>query len=144
MPGPTPLSLGDYAFVSLGFSFNEMGFDLQTPSADVEVAGRMDALHWCGPKSEQRTIKGVLFPAEFGGEDSLQGLAAAAKRGEVMPLVTGGGDILGNYRVISITHEQTAITARGGARKLSYTITVRRIEGDAGGLGGLIQQLFSI
>jgi phage protein U len=138
--GPTPIALGPYQFQALGFGMTDLNRDLQTPWAEIDVAMRFDALHWTGPKSDSVTIKGVLFPQEFGGLAALNGIAAAARAGRPLTLVTGAGDVGGRFVVVSVSEDWSYIDARGRPRRDAYQIQLRRYAG-ASGLGGILGAL---
>lgn len=138
--GPTPIALGPYHFQALGFHMTDLTRDLQTPWAEIDVAMRFDALHWTGPKSDAVTIKGVLFPQEFGGLASLNGIAAAARAGRPLTLVTGAGDVGGHFVVVSVSEDWGFIDARGRPHRDAYQIQLRRYTG-ASGLGGILAAL---
>lgn len=140
MSGPTPIALGPYQFQALGFHMTDLTRDLQTPWAEIDVAMRFDALHWTGPKSDSVTIKGVLFPEEFGGMAALNGIAASAKAGRPLMLVTGAGDVGGRFVVTALTEDWSFIDAAGRPRRDAYQITLRRYHG-ASGLGGILSAL---
>ena len=135
--GPTPIALGQFQFQALGFHMSELTRDLQTPWAELDVAMRFDALHWTGPKSDGVTIKGVLFPEEFGGLGTLHGLAAAARSGRPLTLVTGAGDVGGRFVVTSINEDWSCIDAAGRPRRDAFQIQLRRYTGGSG-VGGII------
>lgn len=134
--GPTPVALGPYQFQALGFQFTDLSRDLQAPWSEIEVAMRFDALHWTGPKSDSVTIKGVLFPRELGGLGSLNGIAAAARSGQTLMLVTGAGDVGGRFAVVAVTEDWSFIDARGRPHRDAYQITLRR-DTRSVGLAGL-------
>lgn len=139
MAGPTPIALGQFQFQALGFHLTDLTRDLQTPWAEIDVAMRFDALHWTGPKSDSVTIKGVLFPEEFGGLNSLHGIAASARAGKPLTLATGAGDIGGKFVVIGISEDWTVIDGRGRPRRDAYQIQLRKLQNSsAGGLGGAL------
>lgn len=140
--GPTPIALGDYQFQALGFGMSDLSRDLQTPWSEIDVAMRFDALHWTGPKSDSVTISGVLFPEEFGGLASLNGIASAARSGRPLTLVTGAGDVGGKFVVQSISEDWTFIDAQGRPRRDAYKISLKRYTGGGGGLGGILTRLF--
>lgn len=137
MSGPTPLTLGPYPFQALGFSYKDLKRKLKTPWSSLEVAGRMEARHWTGPKSDTVTISGVLFPDEWGGQSTLEGVREAAKAGLVLPLITGDGDVLGLFEIEGVDEHWEYATATGQPRKNAYSIELHVID-DFGGLGGLI------
>lgn len=135
MSGPTPMTLGPFAFQALGFGYNNVKRHLDTSWATVDVAGRMEALHWVGPKSDSVTIGGVLFSQEFGGQETLESVRAAAKSGIVLPLITGDGSILGLFAVQGVDEDRHHHDAQGQPRKNAYTIKLKVIEG--AGFGSL-------
>ena len=132
--GPTPIALGSYQFQALGFHMTDLARNLQTPWAELDVAMRFDALHWTGPKADSVTISGVLFPEEWGGMGSLNGIASAAKSGKPLTLVTGAGDVGGKFVVESISEDWSYIDARGRPRRDAYKIQMKRYTG-GGGVG---------
>ena len=131
------MALGGFVFRALGFSFDTQGRGLETPWAEIEVAGRFDALQWTGPKSESFSIKGVIFDPEFGGQESLDGLRGAAASGTPLMLVTRAGRVMGRHVVMSISEDRTYIRASGQAHLNRYSIELRRYHGMAG-IGGLV------
>ena len=135
------MALGDHAFEALGFGFNDLHRKTYTPWGEVEVAYRLAALHWLGPKMEEITIKGVLFPEEFGGQGSLEGLRQAALAGEPQMLVTYAGEIKGQYVIEHISEDRSFIRGDGLPRKNAYEIKLKKYEGGGGLLGGLIPVL---
>lgn len=128
------MMLGGFAFESLGLSYADLGLNLNTQWADIPVAQTLNRQQWTGPTSEELSIKGVLFPAEY--PTSLAGLKAAAKRGAVMLLVTGNvtrGDIHGLFTVQSITEDRGYIDDTGREWRNAYTIAVKRYGDDVSG-----------
>lgn len=134
--GPTPIALGSYQFQALGFHMSDLSRELQTPWSEIDVAMRFDALHWTGPKSDSVTISGVLFPEEFGGMGSLHGIAASARAGRPLMLVTGAGDVGGRFVVISVSEDWSFIDDNGRPRRDAYKIQLKRYV--TSGIGGAV------
>lgn len=137
----TPLMLGGHAFQAVGFSFSELARETDADWSKIEVTGREAALHWTGPKSQDITIKGAIFPLALGGLDSLDALRADASAGKVLTLVTGGGATLGRYVVEKVSEEMSHITAAGTPQKVGHTIKLRRADGGGGSAGGIFAGL---
>lgn len=135
--GPTPMALGGYAFRGLGFSFEGQAIDLQTPWAELQVVGRMDALHWTGPKSKTFSIRGCIFEEAFGGQASLDGLSGAADSGAPLMLVTGAGRVHGLHVIFGVSEDRDRVRYDGMARKNAYEITLRKYT-PGGSIGGLL------
>ena len=147
MSGPTPMMLGSFAFEAIGFGFNGLQRRVQKPWADIAVAQTLNQQQWTGPTSEEVTINGVLFNEEFGGQDSLDGIIAAANAGVPLMLVSGSesaGVIHGLFTIQGVSEERSFIDHRGAPRKNSYSITLKRYSGGAGGIGSIFKPFIDL
>lgn len=147
MSGPTPMMLGSFAFEALGFGFNGLQRRVQTPWAEIKVAQTLDQQQWTGPSSEDVTINGVLFTAEFGGQESLDGIIAAANAGTPLMLVSGSesaGVIHGTFTIQGVTEDRSFITRHGTPQKNTYAITLKRYSGGAGGIGSFFKPFIDL
>lgn len=134
------MMLGGFAFEALGFGYQGIGRRVQTPWVDMPVAQTLNGQQWTGPTSEEVTIRGVLFPEEFGGQAQLDGIIAAARAGLPMMLVTGDaieGLIHGLFTIQSVDEDRSYHTADGQARMNAYTIELKRY---ASGVDGLVER----
>lgn len=133
------MMLGAFAFQARdNLGYEGVGHRVQTPWADIAVAQTLNQQQWTGPTSEEITIKGVLFPLEYGGQSSLDGIIAAALSGMPMMLVSGDdfeGVIHGTYTVQSVDEDRSYHTAAGTPRKNAYSITLKRYGQPTGGSG---------
>ncbi len=147
MTGPVVMMLGGYAFEAHGFGFDGLRRQLDTSWAEIEVAQALNALQWTGPKSDQVTISGVLFPVEFGGQASLSGLTAAALAGEKLMFVSGtgaAGQIHGYFTIQSISEDRGFIDRNGSPRRNAYSIDLKRYGGNQATMQTLIGSLLSL
>lgn len=135
MAGPVTLALGPFAFEAIGFGYQGVKRKLATPWASQQVVDRLEALQWLGPKSDEVSIEGVLFPHEFGGMDTLQGLQGAALAGQSLMFVSLAGRIYGPHVIEGIDEDRTIHDAFGAPKMLAYTIQLRRNAGSAAGAG---------
>lgn len=131
-----PMALGEHMFRALGFAFQGQQIDVQTPWAELAVADGLDSLQWMGPKSETVTIKGVLFPEEWGGLDTLDAVKKDAKSGKELELVTGAGLVKGLHVIFAVREDRSFVAADGSPRRDAYEIVLRRIEKRSGAAGG--------
>lgn len=144
MAGPTPLALGPFQFQGHGFGFDGLKRNLDASWATVPVAMRFEALHWVGPKSDSVTIKGALFPHEFGGMGSLNGIASAATSGVPLMLASANGDIAGLFVIEGVTEDWTYIDANGLPGKDAYEIKLKRYAGTIDLIGDALAILGSL
>ena len=146
MSGPVAMTLGSFAFEAIGFGYGDVSRRVQTPWADIQVAQTLNQQQWTGPTSEEVTIRGVLFPEAYGGQDSLDGIISAAMSGQPLMLVSGSdaeGNIHGMFAVQSIDEDRTFHDARGTPRRNAYTITLKRYATDAS-VGGAIARVVNL
>ena len=127
MAGPVTMALGPFMFRAHGFGYNGLGRKLDTTWADIETAGRLNALQWTGPRSEVVTINGVLFPQEFGGIGTLEGARLAAKSGLPLMLVSLGGKVFGSHAIQKIDEDRGFHDRYGTPGRNAYTIEVKRV-----------------
>jgi phage protein U len=134
------MMLGAFAFEAIGFGYDAVTRRVQTPWADVAVAQTLNQQQWTGPTSDEVSIRGVLFPVEFGGQAQLDGIIAASMAGLPMILVTGDeaqGVIHGTFTVQSVDEDRSYHTLYGAARRNAYVISLKRYgQDDATGSGG--------
>jgi phage protein U len=139
---PTPMALGPFAFEALRFGYHGVGRDLSTRWAEISTVGSLNRLQWTGGDSDSVTISGVVFPEEFGGLSSLEGIRSAALSGSVLPLVTLGGNVFGMYVVEKVGEDQSYHTASGLPRKDAFSIELRRFVGNNFSPISIVQALF--
>jgi len=147
MSGPVVMMLGGYAFEAHGFGFDGLRRQLDTPWATIEVAQAFDAQQWIGPKSDQVTISGVLFPVAYGGQASLSGLTASALSGEKLMFVSGtadDGQIHGYFTIQGIGEDRSFIDRNGSPRRNAYSIELKRYGGSQATMQTLIGSLLSL
>jgi len=123
------MALGPFTFRALGFSFQDIGRDLDTSWAEIEVVDRFNALQWTGPKSDDLTIAGVLFPEEFGGLSQLEGVRKAAIAGIPLMLVTLEGSIKGLHVIQAISEDRSEHTRKALPRRNAYRLQLTRYTG---------------
>lgn len=144
MSNPVSMALGPFAFEAIGFHYDGLTRSLDTSWAEIEVAQRLNPAHWTGPTRDEVTIKGVLFPAEFGGQDSLDGIIAAAEAGEPQMLVSGDaaeGRIHGYHRIEGVEEDRSFIDRSGTPRRNAYQIKLKRHDGEVSVKGGIASLL---
>ncbi|KZK83619.1 Phage P2 GpU [Pseudovibrio sp. Ad13] len=122
MAGPIPMALGPFLFHAHGFGYTELERTLETRWATQETAGRMHAQQWTGPGSETIRINGVLFPQEFGGQTTLDGVRLAARQGVPLMLVSIGGRVFGSHTIQGVEEAQSLHDRIGTPGQNEYTI----------------------
>lgn len=145
MTSKVAMMLGPFAFEALGFGYQDIQRVTNTKWVDVPVAQTLNKQQWTGPTSEDVTIKGVIFPLEFGGQSQLDGIISAANSGQAMIFVSGDvneGRIHGTFTVQSVNEDRSYHDASGDARKNSYNIKLKRYGSGAEVAGNPITTIF--
>lgn len=122
MAGPIPMALGPFLFHAHGFGYTDLERSLETGWATLETARGMDAQQWTGPRSETIRINGVLFPQEFGGQTTLDGVRLAAKQGVPLMLVSIGGRVFGSHTIQRVEETQSLHDRIGTPGQNEYSI----------------------
>jgi phage protein U len=138
----TPMALGPFGFHALRFGFNGVSRNLTTPWADIQTVGGLNRIQWLGGDADKVTVAGAVFPEEFGGLESLEGVRSAALTGAVLPLVTLGGNVFGMYTIEGVSEDQSFHDALGRPRRDVYSIELRRFPGNSFSPLSIIQSLF--
>jgi len=124
-----PMALGPFMFHSLSFGFDGIRRDLSTRWADIATVGGLNRMQWTGGDDDLVDIKGVIFPHEFGGLGTLEGVRGAAKSGAVLPLIALGGNVFGMYVTEFVGEDQSFHNHLGQPRKDVYRIGLKRYAG---------------
>lgn len=127
MSGPVTMALGPFKFRAHGFGYVGLGRKLDTTWAEIETAGRLNALQWTGPRSETVSITGVLFPQEFGGDGTLDGLRLAAQSGVPLMLVSLDGKVFGTHAIQGVDEDRGFHDRFGTPGRNAYSIELKRI-----------------
>ena len=81
-----------------------------------------------GRGDETITLQGVLLPALAGTVLSLDTLRTMADTGKAYPLIEGTGRIYGVWVIESLSETRTIFFADGAARRIEFTLSLKRID----------------
>ncbi|QHM72470.1 phage tail protein [Mixta intestinalis] len=90
--------------------------------------GERAASQFLGPGDETIKISGELRPPLIGGTASLTTLKLMADNGRAWPLISGNGLIYGMYVIQSINSTYSELYSDGSARKISFDMTLKRVD----------------
>ncbi|PHM49202.1 phage tail protein [Xenorhabdus miraniensis] len=107
--------------------------------------GARPAWQFIGPDNDTVTLSGELYPELTGGSLSLTALKLMADSGKAWSFIDGSGVIYGMFVIESIDETKTEFMSGGAARKISFTLTLRRVDNNLlEMLGDLQDQLSEI
>ncbi|MBE8595840.1 phage tail protein [Xenorhabdus sp. BG5] len=107
--------------------------------------GARPAWQFVGSDNDTITLSGELYPELTGGSLSLTALKLMADSGKAWSFIDGSGAIYGMFVIESIDETKTEFMSGGAARKISFTLTLRRVDNNLlEMLGDLQEQLSDI
>ncbi|MFP3863263.1 phage tail protein [Pseudomonas capeferrum] len=109
------------------FNLDTAAFDELRRQATYRWAGqerlrRSVAQQAVGLGEEKITLKGAIFPHHKGGIKQLNVLRSIGRNLQPLNLVTGYGEVLGNWCLVSIEEEQSHLLPGGIPRKQGFTL----------------------
>jgi len=105
--------------------------------------GARPSAQFVGRGDEIITLSGVLYPEITGGRISLAALEAMADEGLAWPLIEGTGWVYGLYVVEELSTTSTAFFPDGAARKIEFSIKLKRTDDDPSLLGTVGKELLN-
>ena len=122
------LALGFFVFMRQTLPFQNMQRDAEYRWPSNNRVGKRDAFQFLGVGEEKITLSGELFPELTGGHMTLTSLRLMAEEGRAWPLLAGTGLIYGMYVINSISETGTEFFADGSPRKITFTMTLTRVD----------------
>ncbi|RFU89058.1 MULTISPECIES: phage tail protein [Citrobacter] len=120
--------LGMFVFMLKTVPYQELQYQQQWRHASNNRVGKRPTLQFLGPDTDTITLSGVLMPFITGGNLSLLSLQLMAETGKGWPLIEGSGTIYGMYVIESINQTRSEFFSNGPARKIEFTIALKRID----------------
>src|SRR5690606_35194878 len=106
--------------------------------------GRKPAHQFLGAGAEEITLSGEILPHFAGGYGQIDAMRGLAGRGKPLLLVSGRGDVLGDWVITGIEEEGTEFFADGAPGAIAFTMTIAEYGGDRGGASALITAIAAI
>lgn len=109
-----------------------------------ERIGRKPANQFLGAGRDEITLSGEILPHFAGGYAQLNAMRMLAGRGKPLLLVSGRGDVLGDWVITSIEEEESEFYADGAPGVIAFTMTISEYGGDRGGISALMAAISAI
>lgn len=106
--------------------------------------GARPASQYIGRGEEIITLSGVLYPEITGGRISLAALEAMGDEGLAWPLLEGTGWVYGLYVIEELATTSTALFPDGAARKIEFTVKLKRKDDEPSLLGTVGKNLLNL
>lgn len=122
------MALGMFVFGMETLAYQEFQRQREWRHGPTSRIGTNPARQFLGKGDDTITLPGVLVPALAGATISLDTLAYMADTGKAWPLVEGTGRIYGAWVIESLSETRTYFFRDGAARRIEFTLTLKRID----------------
>ena len=122
------MALGMFVFSQETLAYQEFQRQTEWRHGSTSRIGTNPARQYLGRGDDSITLPGVLLPALAGTQLSLDTLRTMADTGKAWPLVEGTGKIYGTWIIESLSETRTLFFRDGQARRIEFTLTLKRID----------------
>ena len=122
------MALGMFVFSLETLAYQEFQRQTEWRHGSTSRIGTNPARQYMGRGDDSITLPGVLLPALAGTQLSLDTLRTMADTGKAWPLVEGTGKIYGTWIIESLSETRTLFFRDGQARRIEFTLTLKRID----------------
>ncbi|MFT4015293.1 MAG: phage tail protein [Paracoccus sp. (in: a-proteobacteria)] len=106
--------------------------------------GRKPARQFLGAGSDEITLTGEILPHFAGGYGQLDAMRLLAGRGKPLLLVSGLGDVLGEWVITRVEEEGSEFFADGAPGAVAFTMSIAEYGADQGGTSALVSAISAI
>ncbi|MDR3429696.1 phage tail protein [Silvimonas sp.] len=124
------MSLGMFVFERGSLPYQELQRQAGWRHPSGTRVGARPVSQFAGPDEETITLSGVLLPELTGGTSAIDTLRAMADEGGAWPLIEGNGTIYGQFVIEKIDEGRSLFFHDGAARRIEFTIGLKRSEPD--------------
>lgn len=122
------LALGMFVFSLHTAAYQEMQRQTDWRHPSTNRVGAQPARQFLGRGEDAITLPGMLLPELAGTVLSLDALRTMADTGKAWSLVEGSGRVLGLWVIEKITETRTLFFPDGAARRIEFSIELKRID----------------
>ncbi len=137
-------ALGLFVFMLKTTPYQSMQHQQSWRHAFNSRIGMRPAWQFLGPDNDTMTLSGSLYPEITGGRLSLTVLQVMADSGKAWSFIDGSGTVYGMFVIESIDQTKTEFMSNGSARKIDFTLTLRRVDSSLSEMFGDLQEQFSM
>ena len=135
------MCLGLFVFSLDTLSYQELQRRTSWKHPTQSIVGGRDTSQYLGYGEDIITLSGSMVPEFKGKPASLDGLRRMGNTGLAWALVEGSGTIYGAYVITEMQETKTFFEVDGTARKIEFSLTLRRIDQDDEGDGGYSDEM---
>lgn len=124
------LALGMFVFSLSTLAYQELQRQTEWRHPSSSRVGAAPARQFIGRGDDSITLPGIIFPELAGTTLSLDALRLMANTGKAWPMIEGTGRIYGLWVIESLSETKTVFFRDGTARRIEFTLSLKRIDDD--------------
>jgi len=136
------MALGMFVFMLQTAPYQDFQHQMAWRHPSNARIGLRAVSQFLGPDDESITLSGTLYPELTGGKVSLMALQLMADTGKAWSLIEGNGAIHGMFVIESLSRTKSIFFSDGSARKIEFTITLKRTDESLKEMFGDLSQKF--
>ncbi|MDE1474127.1 phage tail protein [Xenorhabdus bovienii] len=136
-------TLGLFVFMLKTTPYQSFQYKQSWRHAFNSRVGARPAWQFVGSDNDTITLSGELYPELTGGSPSLLVLKLMADSGKAWSFIDGSGVIYGMFVIESVDETKTEFMSGGAAKKISFTLTLRRVDNNLFEMLGDLQEQLS-
>lgn len=136
------MALGMFVFMLQTVPYQDFQHQMAWRHPSNARIGLRPISQFLGPDEESITLSGVLYPELTGGKVSLMALQLMAETGKAWSLIEGSGAIHGMFVIESLSRTKSIFFSDGSARKIEFTLTLKRTDESLKEMFGDLSQQF--
>ena len=124
------LALGMFVFSLSTLAYQELQRQTEWRHPSSSRVGAAPARQFIGRGDDSISLPGIIFPELAGTTLSLDALRLMANTGKAWPMIEGTGRIYGLWVIESLSETKTVFFRDGTARRIEFTLSLKRIDDD--------------
>ncbi|WP_010176311.1 phage tail protein [Pseudomonas sp. PAMC 25886] len=124
------MALGMFVFSLSTAAYQELQRQTDWRHASNSRIGAAPARQFLGRGDDAITLPGIILPELAGSALSLDAIRLMANTGKAWPMVEGNGRIYGLWVIESLSENKTIFFMDGTPRRIEFTLSLKRIDGD--------------
>ncbi|MDC7675392.1 phage tail protein [Asticcacaulis machinosus] len=120
------MALGSFIFELASLPYQELQRQTAYRHATTDRFGARPAAQYLGEGDDTITLTGALVGGGLGRFASMDEIRDLAATGDAYTLVSGSGDVLGEWYIANIAQNDSTFMKDGKPRKADFTILLKR------------------
>ena len=118
------MKLGNYTFELNTATYQKLSRRSRYHWEKLKRLDNKPAMQYVGNDADQIIIDGVVYPKFRGGLKQVDMMRSEAMKGSALPLVSGVGEILGEWVIKAIDESHEIFTKEGAPLKITFKLTL--------------------